>query len=271
MCLFAGAAVHAPTRKHPQQNNNKKERKSVAKQGLTLRRLSGRDVTPAMWDTFYSFYLNTVDKRWGSAYLTRDFFARLGATMPDDVLLVAAFDDATGELVAGALNLVGSHCLYGRNWGHAPGRDFKHLHFALCYYEAIEEAIERGLPRVEVRRRVLSWERAHTYHHSLTTTKPNQPKQQKNKKQAGAQGEHKLQRGYLPQFTYSAHYLADPSLRSAVGRFLEREAEQRLEEWQQLTVQASPFKDERTAQFLGEKASLYASLESASEEGGLSD
>eukprot|EP00775_Hariotina_reticulata_P008893 gene8893-9070_t len=214
--------------KQSKRKSIRQERKGVLKQGLTVRRLPGSEVSPALWDTFYSYYLATVDKKWGSAYLTRDFFQRLGSEMGDDVLLVVAEED--GSPVAAALNLVGSHCLYGRNWGCEAGKDYKHLHFELCYYQAIEEAIVRQLPRVE----------------------------------AGAQGEHKLQRGYLPNYTYSAHYITDPMLRSAVGRFLEREEQQLHYTWQALTVEGSPFKQGRTVEYLVDKLSWYNSLSSLS-------
>eukprot|EP00798_Chlamydomonas_sp_ICE-L_P010735 gene10735-17810_t len=141
------------------------------------------------------------------AYLTREFFQMLGDTMGDRVLLMIARDtNADDEIVAGALNMIGSHALYGRNWGCK--REYKALHFELCYYQAIEEAIARKLPRVE----------------------------------AGAQGEHKLQRGYLPSITYSSHFLRDPTLNSAVSMFLEREREGIQNAMFALTLQASPFK-----------------------------
>lgn len=187
--------------KQSRRKSVRQERRSVERQGLAVRRLRGGDVSAALWDRFYEFYLATTERKWGSAYLTREFFHMLGDRMPEEVLLVVADEagrggsggsSSTSATVAAALNLVGSDCIYGRNWGCEAGREFKHLHFELCYYSAIEEAIERRLPRVE----------------------------------AGAQGEHKLHRGYLPSFTYSAHLVRDPVLRSAVAKFLAREDQQ---------------------------------------------
>eukprot|EP00879_Flechtneria_rotunda_P004472 GHRR01004726.1.p1 GENE.GHRR01004726.1~~GHRR01004726.1.p1 ORF type:complete len:470 (+),score=138.13 GHRR01004726.1:91-1500(+) len=214
--------------KQSKRKSIRQERKAIAKQGLKVRRLTGSEVTSSMWDTFYSFYLTTVDKKWGSAYLTRDFFHRLGSEMGDEVLLVVAEEE--NEVVAAALNLVGSHCLFGRNWGCVKGKDYKFLHFELCYYQAIEEAIARQLPRVE----------------------------------AGAQGEHKLQRGYLPNFTYSCHYIPDLTLRSAVGKSLDREEQQIQYAWQSLTLQGSPFNTDRTIDYLMDKIYVYSSLSSLS-------
>jgi predicted N-acyltransferase len=163
----------------------RRERRQVAESGIRLRVLQGAEIEPHHWRAFYRFYLATVDKKWAHAYLTRDFFDRLGASMADQVALVLAEDD--DEPVAAALNLIGGDTLYGRNWGCA--KRYRFLHFEACYYQAIEFAIAQGLTRVE----------------------------------AGAQGEHKIQRGYLPSETYSAHWIADPALRDAVAHFLERE------------------------------------------------
>ncbi|MEX2201494.1 MAG: GNAT family N-acetyltransferase [Dongiaceae bacterium] len=163
----------------------KKERRAVAEQGVTLQRLSDPDLGPEHWDIFYRLYTNTSDRKWGWPYLTRDFFHRLGAAMADRVMLVLAFRDGTP--VGGALNLIGADALYGRNWGGDDSIPF--VHFEACYYQAIEFAIERGIKRVE----------------------------------AGAQGEHKIQRGYLPVETASAHWIADPGFRAAVADFLRRE------------------------------------------------
>jgi hypothetical protein len=164
----------------------KRERREVAESGIVLRRLTGTDIQPRHWDAFYDFYCNTADKRWGVPYLEPSFFHEIGETMAERILLVMA-ETARGEPVAGALNLIGADALYGRNWGCAE--DYKFLHFEACYYQAIEFAIEQGLSRVE----------------------------------AGAQGEHKLQRGYLPHPTYSAHWIADPGLAQPVADFLDRE------------------------------------------------
>ena len=163
----------------------RKERRKVAESGIVLRTLCGEAIEPGHWDAFHRFYLATAERKWGNPYLTRDFFRRLGETMAERVVLILAED--RGEPVAGAFNLLGSDALYGRNWG-ALGH-YRFLHFEACYYRAIEFAIERGLSRVE----------------------------------AGAQGEHKIQRGYLPVPTYSAHWIADPAFRNAVERFLKQE------------------------------------------------
>ncbi|MGI9492092.1 MAG: GNAT family N-acetyltransferase [Geminicoccaceae bacterium] len=163
----------------------KKERAKVKDQGLILETLTGDAITPAIWNHFYPFYLSTIDKRWGSAYLTKSFFLRLGELMPERIVLVMARHN--DRYVAGALNLLGDDTLYGRNWG--CNQEFAFLHFEACYYAAIDFAIENGLARVE----------------------------------AGAQGQHKLHRGYEPVPTYSAHWIRDPRFRSAVNQFLEQE------------------------------------------------
>lgn len=168
-----------------------RKRKSIrrerreAQAGLSFRTLSGAELTPEIWQHFYEFYLSTVDRKWGGAYLTPEFFPLLGERMSGQVVLMLAERD--GQPIAGALNLQGDGVLYGRNWGCLE--DVPFLHFELCYYQAIDYAIAHGLRRVE----------------------------------AGAQGEHKIQRGYLPRPTYSAHYIAHPGLRQAVAQFLEVE------------------------------------------------
>lgn len=156
-----------------------------AQADLTFRTLSGAEITPTVWRRFYDFYLSTVEKKWGGAYLTPEFFPLLGQRLAERVVLMVA--ERHGRPIAGALNLLGDGVLYGRNWGCVE--DVPFLHFELCYYQAIEYAIAHGLRRVE----------------------------------AGAQGEHKIQRGYLPQLTYSVHYIAHPGLRDAVSRFLEHD------------------------------------------------
>ncbi len=163
----------------------RKERRKASESGIVIRTLQGEAIEPRHWDAFHRFYLATSDRKWGSPYLTRAFFHRLGEALSERVVLVVAED--RGEPVAGALNLLGGDTLYGRNWGSLG--HYRFLHFEACYYRAIEFAIEHGLARVE----------------------------------AGAQGEHKLQRGYLPVETYSAHWIADPGFREAVEQFLERE------------------------------------------------
>jgi predicted N-acyltransferase len=162
----------------------KRERRDAAV-GLTFKALSGADLTPGIWDAFYRFYLSTVDRKWGGAYLTRKFFDLLGERLGNKVVLMIAERD--GVPIAGALNLRGTDALYGRNWGSIE--DVPFLHFELCYYQAIDYAIAHGLKRVE----------------------------------AGAQGEHKIQRGYTPKPTYSAHWIAHPGLARAVADFLEAE------------------------------------------------
>jgi predicted N-acyltransferase len=163
----------------------RRERRDANAAGLTFHALSGADLKEAHWDAFYRFYRSTVDRKWGSAYLTRSFFSLLGERLGDRVVLMLA--EHAGKPVAGALNLVGSEALYGRNWGCRGEWPF--LHFELCYYRAIEWAIEHKLPRVE----------------------------------AGAQGRHKIQRGYLPKPTYSAHWIAHGGLRRAIAQFLQEE------------------------------------------------
>jgi hypothetical protein len=163
----------------------RKERREVVDRGVIIRPLTGADLKPEHWDAFYGFYITTSEHKWGHAYLSREFFHRIGETMADRIVLMFAEDG--GRPIAGALNLMGGGVLYGRNWG-ALG-EYKFLHFEACYYQAIEFAIRHGLARVE----------------------------------AGAQGPHKIQRGYLPSPTYSAHWIADPRFREAVAHFLERE------------------------------------------------
>ena len=162
----------------------RKER-AAAVEGLTIRHLSGDAIRTEHWDAFWTFYQDTGSRKWGTPYLTRATFPLLGETMGDRVLLILAERD--GVPIAGALNLIGEDTLYGRYWGCTEEVPF--LHFELCYYQAIEAAILRGLQRVE----------------------------------AGAQGEHKLARGYAPVPTWSAHYIPHPDFRRAVAAFLERE------------------------------------------------
>lgn len=191
--------------------------------GLALHRLPGGPaaLTPGLIDRFYGFYTDTAARKWGEAYFTRDFFHRLFEGLPPHrVCLVLAAEagspGAPGDglrpasVVAGALNLVGSECLFGRHWGCDPrAPPVSGLHFELSYYQAIEEAIDRGLARVE----------------------------------AGAQGEHKLARGYLPVITRSAHFLRDPGLRAAVADFCAREAREIDYVASVLGVQQDPYKE----------------------------
>ncbi len=162
----------------------RKERQA-AQEGLTIQRLSGPELRPSHWDAFFRFYMDTGGRKWGSPYLNRRFFSLLHERMADRVLLVLAYDGGTP--IAGALNMIGSEALYGRYWGRIRERPF--LHFELCYYQAIEFAIEQGLARVE----------------------------------AGAQGDHKLARGYEPSLTRSAHWIRHKGLRDAVARYLDSE------------------------------------------------
>ncbi|HWK40603.1 MAG TPA: GNAT family N-acetyltransferase [Croceibacterium sp.] len=164
----------------------RKER-MAAQEGVEIVALSGADIRPEHWDAFWLFYQDTGARKWGTPYLTREAFDLFGQRMGDQVLLVLALDH--GLPIAGALNFIGADTLYGRYWGCLADKPF--LHFELCYYQAIDAAIERGLSRVE----------------------------------AGAQGGHKLARGYEPVKTWSMHYIADPGFRAAVTDFLERERE----------------------------------------------
>jgi hypothetical protein len=175
-----------------------------ARDGLDIRVLTGTDITETHWDAFFGFYMDTGARKWGRPYLTRDFFSRLGATMADRIALVMAFRDDIA--IAGALNLIGRDALYGRQWGALEEVPF--LHFELCYYQAIEFAIALGLARVE----------------------------------AGAQGEHKIARGYLPAPVYSAHFIADPALREPVARYLDGERPAVQAEIDAMTDELSPFR-----------------------------
>ena len=162
----------------------RKER-AGATEGLEIVHVSGADVTEAHWDMFWRFYQDTGLRKWGQPYLTRAFFSEIGRTMADRILLFLALRD--GVPIAGALNFIGAETLYGRYWGSTE--DVPFLHFELCYYQAIELAIARGLRTVE----------------------------------AGAQGEHKLARGYVPVPTWSAHFIPDPNFRRAISDFLDAE------------------------------------------------
>ena len=178
---FDGFLASLSSRK---RKNIRKERKA-AQDGVSIERLTGDDLKDKHWDLFYRCYLDTSQRKWGRPYLTREFFELMQQTMRDDICLVTASMDDTP--VAAALNYIGSHALYGRNWGSLVHKPF--LHFELCYYQAIEAGIELGLPRVE----------------------------------AGAQGEHKLARGYEPVVTHSAHWLSHPGLMQGVEDYLVRE------------------------------------------------
>jgi predicted N-acyltransferase len=181
----------------------RRERREAQAQAEIVR-LTGADLTEDHWDAFFGFYMDTGSRKWGRPYLTRAFFSLLGERMADRTLLVMARRE--GRWVAGALNLIGGDCLYGRHWGCAE--DIPFLHFELCYYQAIEWAIEQRLPRVE----------------------------------AGAQGQHKIARGYLPKPVFSAHWIADPRLREPVERFLEHERKGVEDEMEWLEDEYSPFR-----------------------------
>jgi len=160
----------------------RRERKDALSAGVEIEWATGASLTEAHWDAFFAFYMDTGSRKWGTPYLTRKFFTLLSETLADRVLLIMAKRE--GRYIAGALNLIGDDALYGRNWGCIEEHPF--LHFEVCYYQAIDFALSRGLKRVE----------------------------------AGAQGEHKLLRGYEPIETYSAHAIADPRLEKAVAQFL---------------------------------------------------
>ena len=196
------------TLKQKKRKSIRQERKKVHG-NLVIKRLTGEDLKPHIWDSFYEFYLSTVDKRWGTAYLTREFFDLIGETMADKILLVCAFEPGDMEHpVAAALNLIGNDTLFGRNWGCQPGLYVNSLHFELCYYQAIEHAIENQLQYV----------------------------------QAGAQGEHKVQRGYLPTLTHSSHYLVNEDFSIAVKDFCRRESIDIRSYAEMLMVHESPYK-----------------------------
>jgi predicted N-acyltransferase len=163
----------------------RRERRDALAAGITVHWLTGSDLSEKVWDAFFDFYMETGSRKWGRPYLSRKFYSLIGERMADKVVLIMA--KRAGRWIAGAINFLGSDTLYGRHWGAIEHHPF--LHFELCYYQAIEFAIAHGLKRVE----------------------------------AGAQGEHKLARGYLPVTTYSAHYIADPGLRRAIADYLVRE------------------------------------------------
>ena len=163
----------------------KKERREALAGGIAIERLTGKAITERAWDDFFAFYMDTGSRKWGRPYLNRKFFSLIGERMADDILLVMA--RRNGRYIAGAINFIGSDALYGRNWGCIEDHPF--LHFEVCYHQAIDFAIERKLKVVE----------------------------------AGAQGEHKLARGYRPVTMHSAHYIAHPGLRNAVADYLRRE------------------------------------------------
>ena len=181
----------------------KKERKKINEYGLTIERLTGDALNVKIWDSFYEFYLSTIDKKWGGAYLTKDFFYSINRSMKNKILLVIA--KKNNDIIAGALNFVGENTLYGRNWGSKL--DVPFLHFELCYYQAIEYAIENKIQIVE----------------------------------AGAQGHHKIQRGYIATSTYSAHYIQNDSFDKAIRGFVEMEANEINKQIEVINQKGSPY------------------------------
>ena len=167
------------------RKNLRKERQAALGDGITIDWLTGSDLTETVWDTFFGFYMDTGSRKWGRPYLTRKFFSLIGERMADDILLVMARRE--GRYVAGAINFIGSDCLYGRHWGCIEEHPF--LHFEVCYHQAMDFVIAKGLKRAE----------------------------------AGAQGQHKLARGYVPVTTHSAHFITHPGLRRAIEDYLEEE------------------------------------------------
>jgi len=190
------------------RKNLARERRE-AQEGVEIVRLTGSDLTEKVWDAFFEFYMDTGSRKWGRPYLNRAFFSIVSAAMADRIVLVLARRNR--RWIAGALNFVGAQTLYGRYWGATEHRPF--LHFELCYYQAIEHAIEHKLARVE----------------------------------AGAQGQHKIARGYLPVTTYSSHYIVDPGFRRAVANYLEQERAYVKAEAEELATLA-PFRKDAPAE-----------------------
>ncbi|MCC3860482.1 GNAT family N-acetyltransferase [Pseudemcibacter aquimaris] len=167
------------------RKNIKKERETALSNDIEIEWLNGKDIKEVHWDHYYEFYINTSNRKWGRPYLNRAFFSILSENIPNDILLIMAKRD--GRYIAGALNLIGPDTLYGRYWGSTEYH--KCLHFELCYYQAIDFAIEQKLKKVE----------------------------------AGAQGDHKIARGYIPIATNSAHWITNPSFKDAIKKFLAQE------------------------------------------------
>lgn len=163
----------------------RKERRTALENGITIDWLTAKDLTEDIWDQFFAFYMDTGSRKWGRPYLTRAFYTLIGERMADDILLVMAKRE--GRYIAGAINFIGSEVLFGRHWGCIEDHPF--LHFEVCYHQAIDFALSKGLKKVE----------------------------------AGAQGEHKLARGYQPVTTHSAHYISHPGLRRAIADYLDHE------------------------------------------------
>ncbi|GGA82222.1 hypothetical protein GCM10011491_07040 [Brucella endophytica] len=181
----------------------KRERREALSPGITIDWLTGSDLTEAVWDQFFTFYMDTGSRKWGRPYLNREFYALIGERMADDILLVMAKRD--GRYIAGAINFIGEDRLFGRHWGCVEDHPF--LHFEVCYHQAIDFAIAKGIKVVE----------------------------------AGAQGEHKLARGYVPVTTHSAHYIAHEGFRRAVEDYLSRERRE-IEQLNEALREHTPFK-----------------------------
>ena len=181
----------------------RKERRSILNNNLIIQKVTGNELNSEMWDSFYDFYLNTINKKWGGAYLTKNFFYLINKTMKNKILLIIARQD--NKIVAGALNFIGGDTLYGRNWGSIL--DIPFLHFELCYYQAIEYAIDNNIRIVE----------------------------------AGAQGHHKIQRGYVAETIYSSHLIQNQSFAKAVRNFVQLEAKEIDKQIQLINEQGSPY------------------------------
>ena len=182
----------------------KKERREALSDGIEIDWLTGSDLTESVWDDFFAFYTDTGSRKWGRPYLNRQFFSRIGETMAEDILLVMA--KRNGHYIAGAINFIGGDTLFGRHWGCIE--DHPYLHFEVCYHQAIDFAIDRKLSVVE----------------------------------AGAQGEHKIARGYVPVTTHSAHYIVHEGFRNAVRDYLDHERRE-VEQIQDALEEHSPFRD----------------------------
>jgi uncharacterized protein len=228
-CTFDDFLAALSSRKR--KTIRRERREALAANGVEVKWLTGSDLTEDAWDAFFSFYQDTGSRKWGSPYLTRQFFSMIGRTMAKDTVLIMA--RRRGRYIAGALNFIGDGTLFGRHWGAVEHHPF--LHFEICYYQAIEFAIAHKLARVE----------------------------------AGAQGEHKLARGYLPTTTYSAHYIANAALRQAVANYLDHERAYVAEAGREL-MEASPFRRDLERRFLGggEAGGKESAGEECGEDGG---
>jgi len=182
----------------------KKERRQALSDGIEIDWLTGNDLTEAVWDDFFAFYIDTGSRKWGRPYLNRQFFSLIGESMAEDILLIMA--KRNGHYIAGAINFIGGDTLFGRHWGCIE--DHPYLHFEVCYHQAIDFAIDRKLSVVE----------------------------------AGAQGDHKIARGYVPVTTHSAHYIVHEGFRNAVRDYLEQERRE-VEQIQSALHEHSPFRD----------------------------